>query len=104
MNQPYVAEPIQNELYGHRHEEQPHESHHDANSRMAKVTPHPIGSCQDSVRNKRSDGIAGGIILLLIGIDMLQARRSPSNEVPGPGSISTVMVLMSESGRWWQTR
>ncbi len=70
--------------------------------------------------------IAGGIILLLIGIDMLQARRSPSNEVPGepqeavekedvsviplgipmlagPGSISTVMVLMSESGRWWQT-
>jgi multiple antibiotic resistance protein len=57
---------------------------------------------------------------------MLQARRSPSNEVPdepqeavekedvsviplgipmlaGPGSISTVMVLMSESGRWWQT-
>jgi multiple antibiotic resistance protein len=70
--------------------------------------------------------IAGGIILLLIGIDMLQARRSPSNEAPGepqeavekeavsviplgipmlagPGSISTVMVLMSESGRWWQT-
>jgi threonine/homoserine/homoserine lactone efflux protein len=27
--------------------------------------------------------IAGGIILLLIGIDMLQARRSPPNEVAG---------------------
>src|SRR5215470_19272139 len=70
--------------------------------------------------------IAGGIILLLIGIDMLQARRPATNEVPGepqeacekedvsviplgipmlagPGSISTVMVLMGESGRWWQT-
>src|SRR3974377_2032906 len=70
--------------------------------------------------------IAGGIILLLIGLDMLQARRSPSNEIPGepqeavekedvsvkplgipmlagPGSISPVMVLMSESARWWRT-
>ncbi|MGH9358792.1 MAG: MarC family protein [Candidatus Acidiferrales bacterium] len=70
--------------------------------------------------------IAGGIILLLIGIDMLQARRSATNEAPGesqeaaekedvgviplgipmlagPGSISTVMVLMAESGRWWQS-
>ncbi len=70
--------------------------------------------------------IAGGIILLLIGIDMLQARRSPTNEVAGepqeaaekedvsviplgipmlagPGSISTVLVLMGEQGRWWQT-
>jgi multiple antibiotic resistance protein len=70
--------------------------------------------------------IAGGIILLLIGVDMLQARRSATNEVEGepqeacekedvsviplgipmlagPGSISTVMVLMGESGRWWQT-
>ncbi len=70
--------------------------------------------------------IAGGIILLFIGIDMLQARRSPTNEVEGepqeacdkadvsviplgipmlagPGSISTVLVLMGESGRWWQT-
>jgi MarC family membrane protein len=70
--------------------------------------------------------IAGGIILALIGLDMLQARRSATNEVPGetqeaaekddvsviplgipmlagPGSISTVMVLMAESGRWWQS-
>ena len=61
--------------------------------------------------------IAGGIILLLIGIDMVQARRPATNEtaseadagahkqdigiVPlgmpmlaGPGSISTVMVLV----------
>ncbi len=61
--------------------------------------------------------IAGGLILLLIGFDMLKARRSPTKEtsteteegmekddvgiiplgVPmlaGPGSISTVMVLM----------
>ena len=68
--------------------------------------------------------IAGGIILLLIGIDMLQARRSATNEVAGepqeaaekedvsviplgipmlagPGSISTVMVLMGETGHWW---
>jgi MarC family membrane protein len=69
--------------------------------------------------------IAGGIILVLIGLDMLQARRSQTQETPGetaegaeredvgiiplgvpmlagPGSISTVMVLMSESTRWWQ--
>lgn len=68
--------------------------------------------------------IAGGIILLLIGIDMLQARRSATNEVAGepqeaaekedvsviplgipmlagPGSISTVIVLMGETGHWW---
>jgi multiple antibiotic resistance protein len=61
--------------------------------------------------------IAGGLILLLIGIDMLQARRSSTQEVPreaaegagkedagivplgipmlaGPGAISTVMVLI----------
>jgi multiple antibiotic resistance protein len=70
--------------------------------------------------------MAGGIILVIIGLDMLQAKRSPTNEVPGetqeaaekedvgviplgipmlagPGSISTVMVLMAESGHWWQT-
>lgn len=70
--------------------------------------------------------MAGGIILVLIGLDMLQAKRSPTNEVPGetqeaaekedvgviplgvpmlagPGSISTVMVLMAESDHWWQT-
>src|SRR6202051_4140374 len=68
--------------------------------------------------------IAGGLILLLIGIDMLQARRSQTKETPseteegierddvgiiplgmpmlaGPGSISTVMVLMSGAPAWW---
>jgi multiple antibiotic resistance protein len=68
--------------------------------------------------------IAGGLILLIIGMDMLQARRSPTKETPteteegaekedvgiiplgipmlaGPGSISTVMVLMSGAPRWW---
>jgi multiple antibiotic resistance protein len=68
--------------------------------------------------------IAGGLILLLIGMDMLQARRSPTKETPteteesaekedvgiiplgipmlaGPGSISTVMVLMGGSPQWW---
>jgi multiple antibiotic resistance protein len=68
--------------------------------------------------------IAGGVILLLIGLDMLQARRSKTKETPGeteegaakedvgiiplgvpmlagPGSISTVMVLMSERKPWW---
>lgn len=67
--------------------------------------------------------IAGGIILLLIGIEMLQARRSTTKETPGeteegaekddvgiiplgipmlagPGSISTVMVLVSQSQSW----
>ncbi len=70
--------------------------------------------------------IAGGLILLLIGLDMLQARRSPTHETPGdteegtekddaglvplgipmlagPGAISTVMVLISQSQGWWQT-
>lgn len=64
--------------------------------------------------------IAGGLILLLIGIDMLQAKRSPTQEsggetveasqkedagiVPlgipmlaGPGAISSVMVLVGQS-------
>ena len=68
--------------------------------------------------------IAGGIILLLIGLDMLNARRSPTQEtepdaeaaalkedagiVPlgipmlaGPGSITSVMVLVGQAqGRW----
>src|ERR1700694_1658805 len=67
--------------------------------------------------------IAGGMILLLIGMDMLQARRSQTKETPteteegvekedvgiiplgvpmlaGPGSISTVMVLMSQNPDW----
>ena len=68
--------------------------------------------------------IAGGMILLLIGMDMLQARRSQTKETPteteegaekedvgiiplgvpmlaGPGSISTVMVLMGGAPKWW---
>lgn len=68
--------------------------------------------------------IAGGIILLLIGLDMLEAKRSPTQEtggdavaaaekedagiVPlgipmlaGPGSITSVMVLVGQTqGRW----
>src|ERR1700676_2036588 len=70
--------------------------------------------------------LAGGVILMLIGLDMLQARRSPTKEtldetregaekenagiiplgipmLAGPGSISTVMVLMGQSSEWWQT-
>src|SRR5215469_4599597 len=69
--------------------------------------------------------IAGGLILLLIGIDMLQAKRSPTQEahgdteegaakedagiVPlgipmlaGPGAISSVMVLVGSSPSGWQ--
>jgi multiple antibiotic resistance protein len=68
--------------------------------------------------------IAGGVILLLIGLDMLRARRSQTKETPGeaqegagkddigiiplgvpmlagPGAISTVMVLMSGMPDWW---
>ena len=67
--------------------------------------------------------IAGGLILGLIGLDMLKARRSPTKETPGeteegtekedvgiiplgipmlagPGSISSVMVLMSQNADW----
>lgn len=67
--------------------------------------------------------IAGGIILLLIGLEMLQARRSQTKETPpeteaglekedagiipmgvpmlaGPGAISTVMVFQSQSTGW----
>ena len=67
--------------------------------------------------------IAGGLILGLIGLDMLRARRSPTKETPdeaeegaekedvgviplgipmlaGPGSISSVMVLMSQNTDW----
>ena len=67
--------------------------------------------------------IAGGIILALIGLDMVQARRSRTEETPGdteeslekedvgiiplgipmlagPGSISTVMVLVSQAPDW----
>ena len=68
--------------------------------------------------------IAGGVILLLIGLDMLRARRSATKETPseaeegagkedvgiiplgipmlaGPGAISTVMVLNSGKPDWW---
>jgi len=66
--------------------------------------------------------IAGGLILLLIGLEMLQARRSTQESasetaegankedvgitplgiplLAGPGAISTVMVLMGASPTW----
>src|SRR5579871_5904096 len=67
--------------------------------------------------------IAGGVILGMIGLDMLKARRSPTKETPGeteegaekedvgiiplgipmlagPGSISSVMVLMGQNTDW----
>jgi multiple antibiotic resistance protein len=70
--------------------------------------------------------IAGGVILLLIGLEMMQGRRSPTKETPGeaqegsekedigiiplgipmlagPGSISAVMVLVSQSPTWTHT-
>jgi multiple antibiotic resistance protein len=69
--------------------------------------------------------LAGGLILLLIGIDMLEAKRSPTQEssgdteaaatkedagiVPlgipmlaGPGAISSVMVLVGQAPSAWQ--
>src|SRR3979411_1888238 len=69
--------------------------------------------------------IAGGVILLLIGLDMLEAKRSPTQEsseetheaaekedagiVPlgipmlaGPGSITSVMVLVGQAQTKWQ--
>ncbi|HYP08845.1 MAG TPA: MarC family protein [Bryobacteraceae bacterium] len=69
--------------------------------------------------------IAGGLLLLLVAFEMLQAKRSGTQEseaelregeekdevgvtplgVPmlaGPGAISTAMVLMGQSRRWWQ--
>jgi multiple antibiotic resistance protein len=68
--------------------------------------------------------IAGGLILFLVAMDMLQARRSGTQEVTeerlegaskeevgvtpmgipmlaGPGAISTVMVLTGQSRNWW---
>ena len=67
--------------------------------------------------------IAGGLVLGLIGLDMLKAKRSPTKETPGeteegaekedvgiiplgipmlagPGSISSVMVLMGQNTDW----
>ena len=69
--------------------------------------------------------IAGGVILILIGLDMLEAKRSPTQEatgereeasskddpgvVPmgipmlaGPGAITTVMVLVGQVQTAWQ--
>jgi multiple antibiotic resistance protein len=69
--------------------------------------------------------IAGGILLFLIGIDMLQAKQSRTRQaegeteeacekedvgiipmgipmLAGPGAISSVMVLMGQSPRWWE--
>jgi multiple antibiotic resistance protein len=70
--------------------------------------------------------LAGGIVLLLIGLDMLEAKRSPTQEaagdteaaaqkkedagivplgVPmlaGPGSITSVMVLVGQAQTHWQ--
>jgi multiple antibiotic resistance protein len=68
--------------------------------------------------------VAGGLILLLIGLDMLEAKRSPTQEargdteeaagkedagiVPlgipmlaGPGAISSVMVLVGQAPGLW---
>ncbi len=67
--------------------------------------------------------IAGGLIMILIGLDMVQAKRSQTKETPaetqqamekedvgiiplgmpmlaGPGSISTVIALMAQSVNW----
>src|ERR1700685_4082179 len=67
--------------------------------------------------------IAGGLIMILIGLDMVQARRSQTKETPaetqqalekddvsivplgvpmlaGPASISTVIALMAQSTNW----
>ena len=69
--------------------------------------------------------IAGGLILLLIGIDMMEAKRSPTQEsqeetqeaaaredsgifplgipmLAGPGAISSVMVLVGQAPDHWQ--
>lgn len=68
--------------------------------------------------------IAGGLILIGIGLEMLQARKSETKETPeeaaeravkddpsiiplglpmlaGPGAIADVMVLMADSRGWW---
>lgn len=67
--------------------------------------------------------MAGGLLLLLVALDMLQARRSRTRETPeeqhaspsddvgiipmgipmlaGPGSLSTVMVLVGQGKSWY---
>lgn len=70
--------------------------------------------------------IAGGVLLFLLALEMLQSRRMPSKEVPaeaiaekaddargviplgfpmlaGPGALSTAMVLTGQSHNWWQS-
>ena len=69
--------------------------------------------------------IAGGLLLFLVAIEMLEAKRSGTQEVEeerregaekdeigiaplgvpmlaGPGAISTAMLLMGQSRYWWQ--
>jgi multiple antibiotic resistance protein len=69
--------------------------------------------------------IAGGLVLLQIGRDMLQAKHFSTKSTPseleegavkldasvvplgmpllaGPGAISTVMVLLADSHDWWK--
>lgn len=69
--------------------------------------------------------IAGGLLLFLVAMEMLEAKRSGTQEVEeerregaekdeigiaplgvpmlaGPGAISTAMVLMGQSRYWWQ--
>jgi multiple antibiotic resistance protein len=69
--------------------------------------------------------IAGGVLLFILAMEMLEARRSGTQEVEeerqegmekeeigiaplgvpmlaGPGAISTAMVLMGQSRYWWQ--
>jgi multiple antibiotic resistance protein len=69
--------------------------------------------------------IAGGLLLFFVAVEMMEARRSGTQEVEeerragaekeevgvsplgipmlaGPGAISTAMVLMGQSRNWWQ--
>lgn len=70
--------------------------------------------------------IAGGVLLFLLALEMMQAHRSRTQEtegeridgetkrdfgviplgipmLAGPGAVSTVMVLMGQTKLWWQT-